>query len=67
MENCGLTLLPLLGVPAAAAHNNQPPAVDGCVVEDSSIIENCCYLGYRYSRLGDVFYKHNVYTTKTFL
>ena len=46
------------------ATNNQPPVVNSCAVQDSHAIENCCNLGYRYSKFGFVFYKHNVYTIK---
>ena len=59
-----ISVLLLFGV--ATSNNNQPSVVHGCVVQDSHAIENCCNLGYRYSKFGFVFYKPNVYTIKNF-
>jgi len=59
-----LAILLLLG--AASANNNQPPDVNGCIVQDSSVIESCCNLGYQYSKFGHIFYKPKVYTIANF-
>ena len=52
-----------------ASSNNQQPSFVHAWVHNwwySHAIENYCNLGYRYSKLGDVFHKPNIYSIKYF-
>ena len=66
MEATYILLFVLLAFRVASSNNNQPPAVRGCVVDDTHAIDSCCNLGYRYSTFGEVFFQPNVYTIKNF-
>jgi len=53
----------LLGVAIA---NNHQTVSNEQIVQNSHTIENCCNLGYQYSKFGEILYKPNTYTIKNF-